>query len=50
MIKIVEERLTRIEAEYPGIRRMVAESESLALPPCEHCGSTDTSAVQAGML
>jgi len=50
MIKIAEEQLTRIEAGYPGIRRMVADFESLALPPCEHCGSKDTSAVQAGML
>jgi len=50
MIKISEAQLARIEAAYPGIRRMVAEFESLVLPPCEHCGSRDTSAVQAGSL
>lgn len=50
MIKVSKERLDEIEADYPGFLESLATFESLDLPPCEYCGSSNTAAVQAGLV
>ncbi|MCB1205190.1 MAG: hypothetical protein KDN18_13095 [Verrucomicrobiae bacterium] len=50
MIKLSSKRLAEIEVDYPGFLESLAYFESLELPPCKHCGSTNTAAVQAGVV
>lgn len=50
MMKLPQNRLAEIEADYPGFLESLSRFESLDLPPCDHCGSPDTAAVQAGFV
>ena len=50
MMKLSQERLSEIEADYPGFLESLSRFESLNLPPCDHCGSSNTAAVQAGLV
>lgn len=50
MIMVGKERLSRMEVSCPGILKCLEFFEALDLPPCAHCGSPNTAAVQAGVF
>ena len=39
-----------MEQQYPGIRKQIESYERAELPPCTHCGSTDTAQVITGVI
>lgn len=39
-----------IEEQYPGIAEQIRKYAEAELPPCSHCGSTDTAAVLVGIV
>jgi hypothetical protein len=38
-----------MEERYPGITEQQNRFQQAELPPCSHCGSTDTARVQVGI-
>ena len=41
---------TTLEERYPGITEQIRRFENAELPPCPHCGSSDTASVQVGII
>ena len=41
---------TSLEERYPGITEQIRRFENAELPPCPHCGSSDTASVQVGII
>ena len=50
MLKVDEEWIDRVEAQYEGFREMVHRWDAMELPPCPFCGSSDTAKVSAGLV
>jgi hypothetical protein len=50
MLKIKPTALDDLEARHSGIRAQIMDFENAELPPCPHCGSTDTAQTSLGML
>lgn len=50
MIKVDDAALARKEANYPGFLEQLYCFEEMYIPPCHHCGSTDTASVQVGVI
>jgi hypothetical protein len=50
MIKISEEQFDIYERSYPGITEQIWRHEHADLPPCTHCGSTDTAVIIGAII
>lgn len=50
MLKADKQRLSHMEAQYPGIEKQVRYFEQAKLPSCPRCASPDTAAVQVGII
>ena len=50
MLKISPTALDDLEARHPDIRSQILGFENAEVPPCPHCGSTDTARVNVGMI
>lgn len=50
MIKVDQATLDDMESRYPGIIAQIKRWEAKEIPPCPHCGSTDTADVQVGVI
>ena len=50
MLNFDEEKLDRLEKDYPGIKEQIYRFEDATLPACPRCGSEDTADVQVGII
>jgi hypothetical protein len=50
MIKIDQNRLDRMERNYPGIGQDIGHFEAAVLPACTRCRSEETSTVSCGLV
>jgi hypothetical protein len=50
MLRVDDEWIRDVEAQYPGITANIRRFEEAILPPCPHCGSEDTADVQCGLV
>lgn len=50
MLTMTKDQLKQAEVAYPGIGETIDYYESLQLPACGHCGSTDTAVTSAGFV
>jgi hypothetical protein len=49
MLRFSEDKMLKLESDYPGIREEILRFENAVLPICSFCGSTNTANVQVGI-
>ena len=50
MLKISDERLSKLDSDYPGVRDFIVNLEAKTLPICPHCDCEDTAEVNVGVI
>jgi hypothetical protein len=50
MIKVDQATLDYMESQHAGIIEQIRRWDAMEIPPCTHCGSTDTADVQVGVI